>query len=46
MPSAAQPGWYEDLRLHLDDDPGEFYDRSEDPAAQGILRGLRAILNS
>ncbi len=38
--------WYDDLLFHLGEDPGEFHDRSSDPAAQGVLRELRAILDS
>ena len=38
--------WYEDLLFNLDEDPGELHDRSQDPAAQGVLRELRAILDS
>ena len=38
--------WYDDLLFNLDDDPGEFHDRSGDPEAQSVLRELRAILAS
>ncbi len=38
--------WYDDLLFNLDEDPGELHDRSLDPAAQGVLRELRAILDS
>lgn len=38
--------WYDDLLFNLDDDPGELRDLSGDPSAQGVLRELRAILES
>jgi arylsulfatase A-like enzyme len=38
--------WYSDLLFNLDEDPGELHDRSKDPDAQGVLRELRAILDS
>jgi choline-sulfatase len=38
--------WYDDLLFNLDEDPGEMHDRSQDPAAQGALRELRAILDA
>jgi choline-sulfatase len=37
--------WYDDLLFNLDEDPGELHDRSRDPAAQGALRELKAILD-
>ncbi len=36
--------WYDDLLFNLEDDPAEFRDRSDDPAALGVLRELREIL--
>ena len=37
--------WYDDLLFNLDEDPGEFHDRSDDPRALGALRELREILD-
>ena len=38
--------WYEDLLFNLAEDPGEFENRINQPAAQDVQAELRAILNS
>jgi choline-sulfatase len=38
--------WYDDLLFNLDEDPGEFVNRIDDPDAQPIVVELKAILNS
>lgn len=38
--------WYDGLLFNLADDPGEFTNRFDDPAAADVLKDLRAILAS
>jgi choline-sulfatase len=38
--------WYDDLLFNLNDDPGEFQNRLEDPQAAPVLEELRSILNA
>lgn len=38
--------WYDDLLFNLKEDPGEFENRINDPAAQNVRKELQAILNS
>lgn len=38
--------WYDDLFFNLDEDPGEFVNRIDDPNVQPVVRELRGILDS
>ncbi len=38
--------WYDDLLYNVAEDPGEFRNRAEDPAARPVLQELRDILHS
>lgn len=38
--------WHDGLLFNLADDPGEFYNRFDDPGAQPVLKDLQAILHS
>jgi choline-sulfatase len=37
--------WYDDLLFNVDEDPGEFDNRIDDPAVQPVVDELRMILN-
>ncbi len=38
--------WHDGLLFNLDEDPGEFVNRIDDPSCAGIVKELRTILDS